>query len=264
MIMIPPYCSSNRGEKKVFEKLANSSNSKIKDWIVYHSLNYPVKISKSEKKSYQYFGEADFIILIPKKGLINIEVKGGFLSCLDGVWKVSTKNGTEILKKSPIKQASDTKYNIRKYLEAQIQKKIPQEFLVVFPDLSFHHSNNIIEYDKSNIIDKKDFDTDFIDKLISLSNRLIPGGDILEVSENDLKNIKKITRPNFENFIKKSTILKEIDDEIFNFTNEQLKILNFLDEEPRLLIYGSQGTGKTAMAEEILKRQASIKKKSSL
>ena len=55
MIMIPPYCSSNRGEKKVFEKLANSSNSKIKDWIVYHSLNYPVKISKSEKKIVSIF-----------------------------------------------------------------------------------------------------------------------------------------------------------------------------------------------------------------
>ena len=73
MIMIPPYCSSNVGEKKVFEKLKTDSNPKTKDWVVYHSLNYPVKIEKNEKKSFQYFGEADFVILIPINQFINFK-----------------------------------------------------------------------------------------------------------------------------------------------------------------------------------------------
>jgi len=256
MIMIPPYCSSNIGEKKVFEKLKTNNNSKTKDWVVYHSLNYPVKIQKNEKKSFQYFGEADFVILIPNKGLINIEVKGGSISCADGIWSRSTKSGLENFDKSPIKQASDSKYNIRKYIETKIGKKIPQEFLLVFTDCSFDLDDDNIEYSKSNIIDSDGFLYSFIDKLISLSNKLISTGSIFQISEIDFDSLKKIIRPNFENLIKKSTILKESSNEIYDFTEEQLKVLNFLDDKPRLLISGSQGTGKSAMAEEILKRQA--------
>ena len=50
MIMIPPVIdrSTNLGEKKVFLKLKDDPNPKTKNWIVYHSLNYPVKISKKD------------------------------------------------------------------------------------------------------------------------------------------------------------------------------------------------------------------------
>ena len=55
MIMIPPTIdNSNFAEKKVFSKLKNSSNAETKNWVVYHSLNYPVSIKKSEKKSFKY------------------------------------------------------------------------------------------------------------------------------------------------------------------------------------------------------------------
>ena len=261
MIMIPPYCSSNVGEKKVFEKLKTDSNPKTKDWVVYHSLNYPVKIEKNEKKSFQYFGEADFVILIPNKGLINIEVKGGSISCTNGVWSRSTKTGLENFDKSPIKQASDSKYDIRRYIETKIGKKIPQEFLVVFSDCPFDLEEDNIEYSKSNIIDTDELQYSFIDKLISLSNKLVSIGGIFQISEIDFDILKKIIRPNFENLIKKSTILKESSNEIYDFTEEQLKVLNFLDDRPRLLISGTQGTGKSAMAEEILKRRAETKSK---
>ena len=51
MIMIPPTIdNTNFAEKKVFSKLKNSTNTETKNWIVYHSLNYPVSIKKSEKK----------------------------------------------------------------------------------------------------------------------------------------------------------------------------------------------------------------------
>ena len=256
MIMIPPYCSSNVGEKKVFEKLKTDSNPKTKDWVVYHSLNYPVKIEKNEKKSFQYFGEADFVILIPNKGLINIEVKGGSISCANGVWSRSTKSGLENFDKSPIKQASDSKYDIRKYIETKIGKKIPQEFLVVFSDCPFDLDDDNIEYSKFNIIDTDCLQYSFIDRLISLSNKLVSTGVIFQISEIDFDILKKIIRPNFENLIKKSTILKESSNEIYDFTEEQLKVLNFLDDRPRLLISGTQGTGKSAMAEEILKRRS--------
>ena len=48
MILIPPYCHKDTpsSEKKVFNALKNDKNIITKNWIVYHSLNYPVSISK--------------------------------------------------------------------------------------------------------------------------------------------------------------------------------------------------------------------------
>ena len=45
------------------------------------------------------------------------------------------------------------------------------------------------------------------------------------------------------------------------FTKDQIKVLDNLSSEPRLLITGSQGTGKTVMAEEVLNRFANTGKK---
>ena len=129
MIMIPPIFdkSTNIGEKKVFLKLKDDLNPITKHWVVYHSLNYPVSVKKKNRKSYKYFGEADFVILIPGKGLINIEVKGwsGF-SCKNGEWEIIKSNGAREKTKSPMKQASDSKYEIRRYPNSNhsIRKKL--------------------------------------------------------------------------------------------------------------------------------------------
>ena len=46
--------------------------------------------------------------------------------------------------------------------------------------------------------------------------------------------------------------MKESEQEINQFTEDQLKVLESLANESRLLVTGSQGTGKTVMAEEII------------
>ncbi len=259
MIMIPPTIdNSNFAEKKVFFKLKNNPNAETKNWIVYHSLNYPVSIKKSEKKSYKYFGEADFVILIPNKGIINIEVKGwtGF-SCKKGVWDITKPDGTkEPNKKSPLKQARDSMFNIRKYIELKLNKKFPQTWMVVFTQCAFDLVDDDIEYSSDNIIDTDSFNSNFSHRLESLSKILKTGGGAFQINDKDLNTLqKKIMRPNFEVFIKTSTILSDSEKEIKEFTDEQIDILNHLDEGKRILVTGSQGTGKTSIAEDILKRE---------
>ena len=259
MIMVPPTIdNSNFAEKKVFSKLKYSTNHETKDWIVYHSLNYPVTIKKSEKRSFKYFGEADFVILIPNKGIINLEVKGwtGF-SSNKGIWDIIKPDGTkELNKKSPLKQARDSMFNIRKYIELKLNKKFPQTWMVVFTQCAFDLVDDDIEYSNDNIIDTDSFNSNFINRLVNLSKILKTGGGVFEINNNDLNSLqKKIMRPNFEIFVKTPTILTDSAIEINEFTDEQIDILNHLDEGKRILVTGSQGTGKTSIAEDILKRE---------
>ena len=256
MKIIPNNANTNLGEMKVLQQLRSCKDERFKDWIVYHSLNYPVEIEKNKKISYSYFGEADFVFLIPNKGVINVEVKGGDIFSKDGEWYSRDFSGKiEQFRKSPLKQASDTKYDLRRNFEKKIGKKIPQEYLLILTKTSLESIENSLEISKKNIIDRDDFTLNFFEKLFKLSNELLPGGGISKLDEKDLNILKNFIRPNFENYVKTSSLLKESEIEIHKFTSEQLKILDYLEDYKRLLIDGTQGTGKSVMAEEILKRK---------
>jgi len=257
MRMFPEYCRDDieKSEIKVFNKLKNNTNKLMDNWICYHSLNYPVHISKKNKKSYKYYGEADFVILVPEKGIINIEVKGGSLKCIDGIWSRRDRAGWVTFNKSPIKQAHNSKYDIGKEFKKRLGVCFPQEFVLLFPDCSVESIKDPIEFSQKNIIDGDNFLMNFEKRLIELSNMLIPGGGKLNLSTKYLKQLKKIIRPDFFSLEKKSLILSKSAGELFNFTEEQIATFDLLEDQPRLIIEGPMGTGKTAICEEIIKRK---------
>lgn len=150
---------------------------------------------------------------------------------------------------------------MRKNFENKLGKKIPQEYLLIFTKTSIEQIGDTLEISKENIIDRDDFTLNFFEKLFKLSNNLKPGGGILSLEDKDIDILKKFIRPNFDNYIKTSSLLKESDIEIHKFTSEQIRILDYLEENKRLLIDGSQGTGKSVMAEEILRRKSEDKNK---
>jgi hypothetical protein len=67
--MIPPEvygdCAS-RGEKELFLRLRDAPETK--DWIAFHSLD----IANHRK---QVQGEIDFVVIVPSKGILCVEVK---------------------------------------------------------------------------------------------------------------------------------------------------------------------------------------------
>ena len=55
--------SKSPGEEELFNKLKNDPGAK--SWTVIHSVALPNHIRKK-------YGESDFVLLIPNKGLINV------------------------------------------------------------------------------------------------------------------------------------------------------------------------------------------------
>ena len=71
----------NDGEKRVFESLKKLSN----EYTVIHSWKW----TKGKYDNYSdraKFTEADFVIIHPSKGIIVVEVKGGYPSIKQGQW----------------------------------------------------------------------------------------------------------------------------------------------------------------------------------
>ena len=79
--------------------------------------------------------------IIPGEGVICLEVKGGRLSCEEGVWRTMDRHGNvATLKKSPFLQARDSMFALRSAIVRHFGENAPEArcpigCAVVFPDV---------------------------------------------------------------------------------------------------------------------------------
>lgn len=101
--------TKSNGEKMILQALAASKE--IDDWIILHSLDIL-------HNQYRTQGEADLIILAPKLGVLVLEVKDAaqIERSSSGDWLIS---GAAPNRGSPFKQASESMWNIRNYLDSK-------------------------------------------------------------------------------------------------------------------------------------------------
>lgn len=90
------------GEKLVYEAFKKLPN----EYVIFYSLNW----NRKQKKEILW-GESDFTVFHPKKGIIVIEVKSGSIQLIEGQWEqLNIKNGNKIKIKDPMIQAERSKY----------------------------------------------------------------------------------------------------------------------------------------------------------
>jgi len=100
--MIPsvfdPNCTSP-GEKEIFNRLKNDPATS--DWTVLHSLDLANHVS-------QISGEIDFVIIIPEKGVLCLEVKSHrrISRAEDGLWYFGSSIKPDA--RGPFKQVATT------------------------------------------------------------------------------------------------------------------------------------------------------------
>lgn len=252
MKMIPPVIDVNApsGEKEIFQLLKETNSKRFKDCLVFHSLNYPQGTEKNKKQSYEFFGESDFVILVPSRGLINIEVKGGKISREDGIWYTNNRFGKHKIK-DPFKQATNSLFKIGGYLKTK-DILIPQDYLVLFPDCEFDTTG--IEISDQNLV-SGEINPKLLNTLNNIiEDHLIEANGRFHPKESNLKQIIKVLRPNFTSNLSSKNLLNQSRKQIDKFTNEQIKILESYNSN-RLIVTGGQGTGKTIIAEEIAKKK---------
>jgi len=259
--LLPPYidksCKST-GEKMIFEIFKN--NSFTKDWIILHSLNL-------SQHTVRLYGEIDFLILIPGGGIFVMEVKGGDVKCIDGVWHFRDRHGNVNKNKSPFNQARDAMFSLRSAIEKEFGKghkftKILSGFLCAFPHISF--DKHSVEYEPWQILDKDSIQSgteSFFKNLIQSfiqkhkGQRWFSEKDSLP-DANDLNSLCDFIRGDFERLRTVKDRLAEFDKEVKKYTEEQYRILDSIQLNERSVTQGSAGTGKTMIAIESAVRAA--------
>src|SRR5579859_6267628 len=95
--------TTSPGEHEVFRRLRDDPGTR--DWIVLHSLD----IAHHRK---QISGEADFLVIVPHKGVLCVEVKAcRHLKRIGGEWYFGDSDHPDA--RGPFKQASEAMHSIR-------------------------------------------------------------------------------------------------------------------------------------------------------
>ena len=244
--MIPSAISpkvKSAAEKKIFEWFKNDPLTK--DWVVFHSLGI-------ENHQTVVFGEIDFLVLASDLGIFALEVKGGRVKREDGVWVYTDKYGVEHKKvRGPFEQAGEGMYSVMDELKKRGgTRSVLNGYGVMFPDIEYVNSD--IDCAQEQIFDKRDaqYVGRFIKRLSDYSSRKLRDKKVLVVypSHEDVNDIVNVLRKDFDKAVPISTKIEYAEDKILTLTEEQLRCIDGLASNPRCLINGAAGTGKTVLA----------------
>lgn len=251
MKILPSDCDpkSPPGEKRLFNSIKEQLSGE--NWTVLHSLGIARHVTQVE-------GEADFLLVIPGKGLLIIEVKSHLSVARDsnGFWTLGRDKPTQ---RSPFKQARGQVHSIRQYLRKVLPlggSSIPIASVVWFTEIEARKKlPQTVEWSSWELLDKSDLGNikaAILDSLKKATDLVAETKAIntLSISESLCSQIVDKLRPKFEISLSSAELSKRRKQNIAQLTEEQFKYLDALASNKAWLVEGSAGTGKTFLAQE--------------
>lgn len=242
---------SSEGERLVYEAFSKLNN----EYVIFHSYHWLGEINQRRSE-----GEADFVVLHPKKGILSIEVKAGGISYCDGNWVQTNRYTKENKIIDPLGQAAESQFRIQNYLRKHYHGQMPVIGRAAwFPSVSIHDKitlplevNRDIIFDVGSLINpSEDLDKAFLYWKENLGFRQT------ELCMHDFKDVIKLLMPNFRIVESVASTALEAKRSFILMNRQQASILYFLQEQPTAVIHGPAGTGKTMLAIEKAKILAS-------
>ena len=256
--MIPERPSdetSSAAERKLFQRF--KAMPETEDWVVLHSLAIAKHTTQSQ-------GEADFAVVIPSCGVFILEVKGGGISYNDGTWYSKNREGIQYQIKNPVEEASNAMHSIKEYIRnCQCSSKLDRSlfgFGVVFPDTTVHGVINTVELADEQIADFDDClsPDDLKNYLLRMAafwkKRRAP--IITLPTTEQCSELVSLLRPNFEGSVSLRSIIRNVENQVVSLTENQQDIFETIMDNPRCIVRGGAGTGKTIIALHFAKQMA--------
>jgi hypothetical protein len=234
---------SDRTEELVFGLIRDETP---KGWIGMHHVGLPWHPSKLT-------AELDFIV-VSTHGIFCLEVKGGAVSRRDGVWYV----GSRKLRESPFAQVGSAAAALRP--RAAAVRPYVYGYGCVFPHCRFDLEGPEVE--REVVYDEGKAEAGFaayIEALGSYWSRRYPKRKPL--LGNDIRKVVEALRGDCSVVESVMPEVRTAGRRLLSYTEEQSRAIKGLNAEPRIIVRGGVGTGKTLLAAQEAKRLAESGKK---
>ncbi|MER0427364.1 nuclease-related domain-containing DEAD/DEAH box helicase [Streptomyces microflavus] len=249
MILVPDLAdieksTGSEAERRVARLLRDIEGDP--DAVAFHSV-------KLRSHAYKQQAEADFVVLW-KKVVIVIEVKGGGVRKFGGAWySVDRRDDWHKLAGSPMEQARSAMHALRGILHEEGIGWFAHEAVVVTPDIEpLPHS---VEWQPTHWLAK---DAMSVERMTS-SLDTIAGASWKPPAGRRLARIEDLRTRLFGEFTRMPVIDAQrgaVIEEQNRATASQARVLASLARNPRVMVFGGAGTGKSLVLAEAAKQEA--------
>ncbi len=210
-------------------------------WRAWHSLRLRIGI--------HWEGEGDFVIADPDRGLLVLEVKGGAIECRDGQW---LQNG-RVLSRAPRQQAMDFVRKLVEALRARGAEPPPFGVACAFPDVDFSDDLAPRAGDLAGMVLGARQLPWIEQALPPLIARAVPD-HALPRNKRWLAALHELWGETWVPALSLADEARDSATRTVALVGEQLELLAAADDNPRAIVSGGAGTGKTLLARELCTR----------
>lgn len=230
------------------------------DWEAFHSSAWLLRDAAEGAKA----GEIDFVLVHPERGVLCLEVKGGGIECRHGEWYRLERTATGTTReriKDPFHQALDHRYALERQLAGHPELKGRPLLIghaLAFPFVTIHQLDLAPDAPREILLDRHAVTRNAIEEAVTgvldwhrgaRDRREPPAADGAEAIRNILAPRVRIEVPMAAEFL-------EEEEALVLLTHEQTVALERMRRDPRMVVTGCAGSGKTMLAVEHSKRLA--------
>ncbi|MDE0660917.1 MAG: NERD domain-containing protein [Gammaproteobacteria bacterium] len=240
---IRPEDIGNPGERSVARALLEQLPRRVE---VFHGFNWLARNARGTLLE----GECDFILLEPEKGLLFVEVKGGSLVFDGEKWVRQVGSERRELNKDPFAQAQRGMHDIvdivsRRHGGNSNGLPFAYGFAVAFPDCRVSgwlppniHPELILDAAKLKTV------PDAVKRIFASFSRK----EHRPLYADEVASVREALYPKYELVPVLWRRIEDQEERLSRLTQEQQRILDILEQQPKAAISGVAGSGKTLLA----------------
>ncbi|WP_082884980.1 NERD domain-containing protein [Bradyrhizobium stylosanthis] len=219
--------------------VADSLRQLPDDYVVLHHVAW-----QSRRNGREGDGEADFLVIHPRKGIVVIEVKGGGIDVVNGRWFSKDRYGQNHEIKNPYEQAIASKHALIGWLKGDLAiSNVGIGHAVAFPHIDAVPplglvASKAITWSRADLAEPRKV----IEGVIS------HWGLQANLSAQDTSRLLKLLAPTVTVRRTLVSISASSSNELFALTAQQVEALAGLRSVRGGLLFGGAGTGKTVLA----------------
>ncbi len=237
----PADFNSSEGEAEVFDALRKLDDK----CYVFHSLRWLSPISASPSSRLRLTqGEADFAVLHPEHGILVIEVKSGGLRCTGERW-FQKNRFTNVEKEicDPEKQATRSVFALKDTVDRALPfgERCKIFAAVWFPSVKFPYTSLPLNYAPDMILDEESLHDPVksVERAFYFWESALAPTARTKLSASGTKILLNTVAPAFSVVPSMRSAFESRERQLVRLTNEQTRILEFLDDQKSAVIAGA-------------------------